>query len=130
MYHHAESGTAHLASGMAYSLPEHISEHVDIVMPTMHFDVKLKPNRYSFDEETGHLVERGSVNGIGGSGAAEVKNIINTGASSGFGPKISGSPFKQLFDQLVNCSITITPICLEALYKFTPELQLGASKNS
>jgi hypothetical protein len=78
MYHHAETGTAHLSSGMAYSLPEHISENVDIVMPTMHFDIKLKPTKYEYDEEAGHLVQGGSINGIGGKGAARPRSTISS----------------------------------------------------
>lgn len=42
IYEHGETGTKHVACGKGYYLPQHISEHVDFVTPTIHFDVKVK----------------------------------------------------------------------------------------
>ena len=42
-YEHTD-GTTHLACKDAYHLPEHISKHVDLVTPTLHFAVKAKAN--------------------------------------------------------------------------------------
>lgn len=42
VYEHAATGAEHLACGSAYHLPEHVSNHVELVTPTLHFDVKLK----------------------------------------------------------------------------------------
>ena len=44
VYEH-DDGTAHLACKDGYHLPEHVSKHVDLVTPTLHFTVK--PKRYS-----------------------------------------------------------------------------------
>ncbi|TCD67356.1 hypothetical protein EIP91_000223 [Steccherinum ochraceum] len=38
LYEHEGTGTQHLACGPAYHLPEHVSEHVELVVPTLHFD--------------------------------------------------------------------------------------------
>ena len=42
IYEHGETGAKHVACGKGYYLPQHVSEHVDFVTPTIHFDVKLK----------------------------------------------------------------------------------------
>lgn len=42
IYEHAETSTKHVACGKGYYLPQHVSEHVDFVTPTIHFDVKVK----------------------------------------------------------------------------------------
>ena len=41
VYEH-QSGHKHIACEKAYHLPEHVSKHVDLVTPTLHFDVKVK----------------------------------------------------------------------------------------
>ena len=40
VYEHAEGGMPHVACAGAYHLPAHVAPHVDIVTPTLHFDVK------------------------------------------------------------------------------------------
>lgn len=45
VYGHEPSGTEHIACGSAYHLPEHVSKHVDLITPTLHFDVKVKRDR-------------------------------------------------------------------------------------
>lgn len=42
VYNHAASGTKHIACGSGYHLPEHVSKHVELVTPTLHFDVPIK----------------------------------------------------------------------------------------
>ncbi len=42
VYEH-QNGHKHIACDKAYHLPEHVSKHVDLVMPTLHFDAKVKP---------------------------------------------------------------------------------------
>ena len=39
VYEHAESGDVHVACD-SYSVPEHISKHVNIITPTLHFETK------------------------------------------------------------------------------------------
>lgn len=47
LYGHGPSGAEHIACESAYHLPEHVSKHVDLVTPTLHFDVKVKRDRPS-----------------------------------------------------------------------------------
>ena len=42
VYEHGTTGTQHIACESAYHLPEHVSKHVDLVTPTLHFDAKLR----------------------------------------------------------------------------------------
>ncbi len=42
VYEH-QNGHKHIACDKAYHLPEHVSKHVDLVTPTLHFDAKVKP---------------------------------------------------------------------------------------
>lgn len=41
-YEHADSGSKHIACEKAYHLPGHISKHVDLITPTLHFDVQIR----------------------------------------------------------------------------------------
>lgn len=90
IYKHV-SGTEHVACE-AYHLPEHVSHHVDFVLPSVHFDARI-----------------GRRDGN--------KSRIKVGQpGSGFdGPKTSGS--LQTSDiQLDQCDTVIIPECLRALY--------------
>ena len=42
VYGRDASSATHIACDAAYHLPEHVSKHVELVTPTLHFDVKLK----------------------------------------------------------------------------------------
>ena len=42
VYEHAEDGREHVACHGAYHLPETVSKHVDLITPTLHFDVKVR----------------------------------------------------------------------------------------
>ena len=45
VYRHGSSGQPHIACE-EYSLPQHVSPHVDFITPTVHFDVKVqKPKK-------------------------------------------------------------------------------------
>ncbi|KAI0329253.1 subtilisin-like protein [Cubamyces sp. BRFM 1775] len=41
VYEHADSGHEQVGCDKAYHLPEHVSKHVDIITPTIHFDKKM-----------------------------------------------------------------------------------------
>ena len=40
LYGHEPSGSKHIGCGSAYHVPEHVSKHVDLITPTLHFDTK------------------------------------------------------------------------------------------
>ena len=42
VYEHSGNGRQHLACHGAYNLPEHVSKHVDLITPTLHFDVGMR----------------------------------------------------------------------------------------
>lgn len=44
VYGHDSTGAEHIACHGGYHLPEHVSKHVELVTPTLHFDVNLKRN--------------------------------------------------------------------------------------
>ncbi|KAF7800219.1 hypothetical protein EIP86_011466 [Pleurotus ostreatoroseus] len=111
LYGHELSGTEHVACGSAYHLPEHVSKHVDLVTPTLHFDVKVK--RRSSDPAKRSLTPS-----------------VKPG-QPGFGPvvpKTTGT-IKNIIDELENCDQHITPNCLRALYDFV-YFPVATSKNS
>ena len=78
----------------AYHLPKHVSPHIEIVTPSIHFDTVLK--------------KRGSI-------SLPAKKIGLPGA--GNIPKTTGK-IKTLFKDLKDCDKMITPLCLRVLYGF------------
>ncbi|KAI0305677.1 subtilisin-like protein [Multifurca ochricompacta] len=92
----------------SYSVPEHISEHVEIIRPTVHFN-SLVP------EDPTRLHKRANPNHLGQ-------------PSSIYGPKTNGVKVETK-PSLANCDQFITPDCLRALYNFhyTPK---ATAKNS
>lgn len=95
----------HEACG-SYSVPEHVREHVDIILPTVNFDAKLLPR---------------STPKLGGTKkGAPIRPFVKTDGSLAKGG-IPGS--------LATCDQEITPDCLRALYNFqhTP---VATDKNS
>lgn len=100
------SGDEHIACD-EYSVPEEIREHIDLIMPTVHFDKKITP-------KPGHKDKRGvdasKLPGTPGGGflPKQGKTIKGPGIS----PE-SAQPFA-----LSTCNTQITPECLRALYNF------------
>ncbi|KAL4071281.1 peptidase S8/S53 domain-containing protein [Scleroderma yunnanense] len=104
VYKHV-SGTKHIACE-AYYLPEHISKHVDFVLPSVHFDAKL--GRRSANDGPDIKV------GVPGSGFNGLKKA---------------GVFKDSFTNLENCDQATTPACLRALYDLYHEPQ-ATDRNS
>ncbi|KAI0686626.1 subtilisin-like protein [Earliella scabrosa] len=106
VYEHSKDGREHVACHGQYHLPEHVSKHVDLITPTLHFDVKIKRH--------------------GSTDFAVAKKI----GSVGFGaaPKMGG-PVHNIFTDLAHCDEAITLACLRVLYDFvyTP---FAAKKNT
>ncbi|KZT10453.1 subtilisin-like protein [Laetiporus sulphureus 93-53] len=94
VWQYGENGREHLACEGRYHLPEHVSHHVDLVLPTLHFDVKMpRTVRRELD--------------------ARSKNIGAPGNSI-VHPKFRAIPQSPL----ASCDAQITPDCLRALYDF------------
>ncbi|KAJ3512186.1 hypothetical protein NLJ89_g3668 [Agrocybe chaxingu] len=99
-----QDGEQHIACN-SYYLPKHVSPHVEVVTPSIHFDAVLRKR---------------------GGSSVPAKKIGLPGV--GITPKTTGT-IKNLWDELKNCDQFITPICLRALYGLVYE-PLAASKNS
>lgn len=99
-----KSGKIHTACS-EYHLPIHVSPHVDLVNPSIHFDAIL---------------------GKRGSGATPAKTVGLPGV--GIFPKTTGN-ISSILSRLENCDVMITPICLRALYglNYSP---LSTKKNT
>lgn len=121
MFEH-DTGTKHVACE-EYSLPSHVRHHVDFVLPSVHFDSKLKR---STDTDAAPLDKR----------ATRHRPTPGTGDSVGKKKTSGGGPvapkkgavlnrFNQLIGQLEHCDTFIVPNCLRALYEFPP----GITKN-
>lgn len=118
-----ESGKPHVACA-EYHVSEHISRHVDVITPTVHFDSKvpLTPTEWQMKNKRAPTVT-----------TAAAGHPVQTYAALGIGNPNSGSlpkkgaylDIKGLIDELRNCNAHITPNCLRALYKFLP----GVSAN-
>ncbi|KAH9902589.1 subtilisin-like protein [Cubamyces lactineus] len=106
VYEHADSGHKQVGCDKAYHLPEHVSKHVELITPTIHFDKKV----------------RRSVEG------RSVKSKVGNPGSGPVSPKTTGT-IKTIFNQLENCDEQITPICLRALYSFVYD-PVATHKNS
>ncbi|KAH9176550.1 subtilisin-like protein [Lactarius sanguifluus] len=92
----------------SYSVPEHISDHVEIIKPTVHFNHRVS-------EDPTRLRKRANPNHLGQ-------------PFGGQGPKTNGVKVDAALS-LANCDQFITPDCLRALYNFhyTP---VATAKNS
>lgn len=100
------SGQNHIACE-EYSVPQDVSRHIDLIMPTVHFDTKIvstpegnqkrdiPPNLQPGNPSSGFLPKKG-------------KTIKGPGASPN-----AAQPF-----DLSTCNTQITPDCLRALYGF------------
>ncbi|KAF7800220.1 hypothetical protein EIP86_011467 [Pleurotus ostreatoroseus] len=112
VYGHGPSGYRHIGCDEAYHLPEHVAEHVELVTPTLHFDVKFKRDRATFTKRSlGHTAKLGP-----------------PGFSGPVSPKTAGK-IDNVIDELENCDIYITPNCLRALYNFD-HVPVETKKNS
>ncbi|KAI9757050.1 MAG: hypothetical protein M4579_003619 [Chaenotheca gracillima] len=118
-YYQHPDGKSHVGCE-SYSVPEHIAPHVDLITPTVHFDVVSKA---PVDSELvkrklpHHQVQPGIAKSVGAPG-------------NGFQPKLGKQiNIKGIIDQLENCDTLIVPNCLRALYKFPPGVSAN-SKNS
>ncbi|KZO98258.1 subtilisin-like protein [Calocera viscosa TUFC12733] len=117
VFTHAESGTAHLACD-AYTLPAHVSPHVDFITPTIHYDVQQPPPQRTGAKRD--LQKRGMPP------AAQLG--LPDSASL---PKMDLGGLFNIYEELTHCDEQITPVCLRALYGIPPAgLQLATSKNS
>ncbi|KLO15522.1 subtilisin-like protein [Schizopora paradoxa] len=114
VFKHEDTGKEHVACD-SYSVPHHVKEHIDLIIPTLHFDAKINavaPKR---------MAKRDSVPVEGAA-----RNVGKPGV--GLNPTTTGKVSKIL-GQLENCDSQITPDCLRALYEVVYK-QVATEKNS
>ncbi|KZT04003.1 subtilisin-like protein [Laetiporus sulphureus 93-53] len=97
----------YIACHEKYHLPEHVSEHVELVTPTLHFDVKPRrsPAKLEKFEKRAATSYNSSAHSVG---------------QPGFGvsfPKTSGT-IQSIISELEDYDEQIVPDCLRALYDF------------
>jgi tripeptidyl-peptidase-1 len=108
IYEH-ESGQLHVGAD-SYSLPAELSaEHVDIVLPTLHFDAKLHPGRKGSGEEL--RKKRSTTSSVVPDIAKSIGKITGSLPKKG-----KQCPKSDIITVLEECDEQIVPDCLRALY--------------
>ncbi|MCJ1312828.1 hypothetical protein MMC25_006504 [Agyrium rufum] len=99
-----EQGQNHLACD-EYSIPAHLQQHIDMIMPTVHFDIPVKPREGRIAKRT--TGQKGAISGVVKGETIEIP--------TGKNPTTDAA---QVTFSLANCNTYITPDCLRALYNF------------
>lgn len=106
VYEHT-TGQKHIACD-EYSVPRDVSQHIDLIMPTIHFDTKIVGDPERRKQKRDGIFRPGNTNDNGFL-PKKGPTIIGPGAN----PDIAPQPF-----DLSTCNTQITPDCLRALYGF------------
>ncbi|KAH9833454.1 peptidase S8/S53 domain-containing protein [Rhodofomes roseus] len=96
----------HVACHEKYHLPEDVAKHVEIVTPTLHFDVKPKSKPVQLEKRDAPS-----------SGSAAAHAVGQPGFGASF-PKTSGTIQPVVDPALAYCDEQIVPDCLRVLYSF------------
>lgn len=107
IYSH-ESGQDHIACD-SYSVPQELTQHIDLIMPTVHFDTKIVSNPNEDKKKEKRDIPDNVKPGRPGDGFLPKKGPTIKGP--GADPDIAPQPFA-----LSTCNTQITPDCLRALY--------------
>ena len=117
----------HVGCHEKYHLPEHVSKHVEIVSPTLHFDATPRGPAGQWQKiggrDTSSSNASSSPHAIGqpgfGTSFPKTKGTVQVscGAHSVWTVSDNYTP-QNIFDQLENCDEQIVPNCLRALYDF------------
>lgn len=117
LYSHS-AGHKHVACE-EYSIPSHLSEHIDIVTPTVHFDKKIgTPRRIQNHEKLPtplHELNRREL---------QTPHGILGSPNDASNPK-QGATVQNALMTLENCDTMITPPCLQALYNVPAGTKAG-----
>lgn len=125
LYQH-EEGHRHIACH-EYSIPGHLTDHIDFVTPTVHFDKRIGAPRKQLKQDkdlpaplqalnrrTEELQKRLLL------GVADTKPIGKMGSPEDASNPKQGADIKNALMTLENCDTMITTQCLQALYNFAP----------
>ena len=106
VYEHS-TGQKHIACE-EYSVPQDVSQHIDLIMPTIHFDTKIVGDPEKRKQKRDGAFRPGDTSNNGFL-PKKGPTISGPGAS----PDVAPQPFS-----LTTCNTQITPDCLRALYNF------------
>lgn len=104
VYEHT-TGQKHIACE-EYSVPRDVSQHIDLIMPTIHFDTKIVGDREKRKQKR---------DGISRPGDTENNGFLPKKGPTIIGPGADPAVAPRPFD-LSTCNTQITPDCLRALY--------------
>ncbi|KAJ7287274.1 peptidase S8/S53 domain-containing protein [Mycena rebaudengoi] len=125
LYEH-DSGKKHVAS-MSYSVPADLQHHIDIITPTVHFDVvpgKQIPQRESAQRA------RAPSPGLNPGSGIKAKPIPAKKILAPSNQAVAQGTTSQNFYDLARCDTQITPVCLRALYGLNNYTLKAVAKNS
>ncbi|KAJ5040232.1 uncharacterized protein L3040_005893 [Drepanopeziza brunnea f. sp. 'multigermtubi'] len=117
LYRH-EAGHNHVACKQ-YSIPAHLTDHIDIVTPSVHFDKQLgNPKRTVHHSEIPPPLRELNKRQPMKRQAGSYRGIVGS-PNDASNPK-QGATVKNALMTLENCDTMITPQCLQALYNAPP----------
>lgn len=115
-----------------YSIPAHLTEHIDIVTPTVHFDKKIgSPRRMQHEDLPSPIHElnkRIAARQVFPEGSDGATGLVG-GPQDATNPK-QGAAVVNALMSLDECDSMITPSCLQALYDMPPGPTARQSNNS
>lgn len=118
VYQHEQHGKQHIACDR-YHIPDHLTEHIDLITPTIHFDQRVGHERENKQvpvaEEHQQELKRRSL----AKRQRPEKGILGTAAGDGFSPK-QGALVENAIVTLENCDAMLTIDCIRALYAVPP----------
>jgi tripeptidyl-peptidase-1 len=127
MYKH-EMGHNHIACE-EYSIPSHLTDHIDIVTPTVHFDTRIGSPRRA--QHSTHLpapiLDLNKRVEMAKREALQPHGLLGSPEDAS-NPK-KGTDVKNALMTLENCDTMITPACLQALYNAPPN-SMAVQNNS
>ncbi|KAF7527340.1 hypothetical protein G7054_g10491 [Neopestalotiopsis clavispora] len=129
VYQHGQHGNLHVACDK-YHVPSHLTEHIDLITPTIHFDQRVGHDRDNkqvpvADKHQEELRKRS----LGKRQQRPEKGILGGSvANDGFSPK-QGAVIENAIATLENCDTMLTIDCLRALYS-VPAGSLAAANNT
>lgn len=126
VFRHDIHGHPHVACD-EYHVPEHLSEHIDIITPTVHFDQRVGLNRHKTKVPVSEELQTELRKRMLSKRQRPEKGIVGL-PTDGSLPK-QGAVITNALMSLDQCDTMITPACLRALYA-TPPGSLSSSNNT
>src|SRR3569833_281454 len=126
VFRHFEHGYSHVACD-AYHVPEHLAEHIALIMPTEHFDQRVGHSRQKHNEELAEETQNELKMRYLQKRQRPEHGIVGLPTDQSLA-KLGQTITNALMD-LTQCDTMITPACLRALYN-TPPGSLSSSNNT